>query len=178
MSYVMVAVGVGNAVTAIGGGKASRIQAETEAMQAEYQAKIEEQNGIKLAELIRKAGRAQLGQTRTAYAGAGVVVGEGSAGEAERAVIEGYEGDAHQALLDSWRRGQGLRTQATMARIGGKAAEKASYGAALSSLAQGAYQGYSGWKTGKTGRVTQTDLDAANASSDPIGELNKRKGWT
>ena len=117
-------------------------------------------------------------QANAAFAGAGVKVGEGSAAEVERDITQGYEHDAFQALLEGGRRASGLRLDGQLTRINGDMQETAGYVNAVGTVLSGV-QSYmrqsGGWKTGP---VTKRDLDAANRSSDPLGELNRIKGWT
>lgn len=153
MSWVMVAVGASNAFNNVEAGKTAKGQASLQAQAMDYTAKIEQQNAVKTAELIRKAGRKQLGQATAAYAGAGVQVGEGSAAEVERSITEGVEHDAFQALLDGSRRARGLKTDASMTRIAGDVAQKAGYVNAAGSLLSSGYQGAkaSGWRSAGPG---------------------------
>jgi len=82
-------------------GQMAKGQAEMMAGQSEYQAKVEQQNALATAGIIRRAGRKQIGQATAGFAAAGVKVGEGSAGEVERQINQDVEHDAFQALLDA-----------------------------------------------------------------------------
>lgn len=146
MSFVMGGVSV---YTQLEQGQNAKSAANVNAGQADYQAQVEESNAYKTAQLIRKAGRRAVGQANAGYAASGVVVGEGSAGETEAAIIRGSESDAYQALLEGGSRARALRTDATLMRISGKQAESASYVNAITSAlgAFGQYQKASGWRS-------------------------------
>jgi hypothetical protein len=153
MSFVIAAVGGMNAMQQVQAGKYAKGQAYLQAQQADYQAGIEQQTALQTAGLIRKAGARQVSAANAGYAAAGVKVGAGSALETERYIDQGSEHDAFQALLTGDRRASGLRTQATMDRIGGDAAERGGYvsavGTLLSSGANAMRAG--GWRTAGPG---------------------------
>lgn len=178
MSWLTAAVTGMNALNQVQQGRYAKAQAGLQAQALDYQAKVEQDNALKTAELIRRAGRRQVGQANAAYAAAGVKVGEGSALETERYIEQGVESDAFQALLGGDRRAAGLRLDGQLARIDGSMQKTAGYVNAVGTVLSGV-QSYmrqsGGWKTGP---VTKRDLDAANRSSDPLGELNRIKGWT
>ena len=148
MSYVMVAVAGVNAFNQVQGGKWQKAQGDLQAMQADYQAKQEREAAAGMAEVIRRAGRRQMGAATAGYAAAGVRVGEGSAGEVERDIGQAVEQDAFQTLLTGNRRAAGLELEGKVARIGGKLAQSASYAQAANTLAQGYASGAKSWKTG------------------------------
>jgi hypothetical protein len=149
MSYVMVAVGGMNALQQVQAGRYAKGQANLQADALDYQGKVEEQQALQTARLIRRAGAQQVAQTVSGYAGAGAVVGEGSAGEAERYVEQNVEHDAFQALLEGSRRARGMQTQATVSRIDGQmrqtAGEVQAVGTLLSTGATAMKA--SGWRT-------------------------------
>lgn len=149
MSYVTVAVAGANAFNQVQGGKWQKAQGDLQAMQADYQAKQERQAAAGMAEIIRRNGRRQVGAATAAFAGSGVKVGEGSAGEVERDITQAVEQDAFQTLLTGSRRGAALELEGKVARIGGKLALRASYMQAANTLAQGVAQGAK-WKTPQT----------------------------
>lgn len=151
MSWVMVAVGGMNALNQVNAGKYARGQADLQASQAEYQATVEQKAALDTAAIIRRAGRRQIGQATAAYAGAGVQVGEGSAGEVERQITQDVEHDAFQTILQGDRRARGLQTDATLMRIDGKSKETAGYVNAVGTLLSSGAQAYAGWKTSASG---------------------------
>ncbi len=93
MSYLIAGVAMTglNAFQQVQAGKYAKAQAGLAAAQADYQAQVEQDNALKTAEVIRRAGRKQVGQANAAFAGAGVKVGEGSAAEVERDITQGYD---------------------------------------------------------------------------------------
>lgn len=153
MAYVNVAIAASGAITSLSAGSYAKGQADLQASQMDYQAKQEQQTALETARIIRRAGHKAIGQANAAYAGAGVKVGEGSAGDTERQLYQDVEHDAYQAILEGDRRALGLRTQGTMARAQGDMAKSASYVNAVNSLAGGFYKGMtgSGWRTAGPG---------------------------
>lgn len=147
MAFVTVAI---NALGQIQQGRYANSQAQLQAQSEEFQAHVEEQTALQTAGVIRRAGRRTVGAANAAYAGAGVVVGEGSAGEVERDITQGYEHDAYQAILEGKRRSLGLTTDATLTRIAGSQAQTAGMVNAVGSALQGGYKALkaSGWRTG------------------------------
>jgi len=148
MSWVTVAVAGANAFNQVQQGRWAEDQAGLQAMQSEFKAKQELQAAETMAGMIRKAGRRQVGQTVTAYAGAGVKVGEGSAFEAERQINQDVESDAFQTLLMGQRAATGLELDAKLTRIQGRMAKQASYMQAANTLIQGGSSGLQNWRTG------------------------------
>lgn len=150
MSFVGVAVAGVNAFQQVQAGKYAAGQADLQASQLEYQAKIENDTAMKTAAIIRRAGRRQIGQANAAYAGSGVVVGQGSAGLVEQEIREDVEHDAFQALLEGHRRGRGMETDATLTRIDGAMRRTAGMVNAAGTVLGGGYQAMknNGWRTG------------------------------
>lgn len=142
-----------NALGQVQQGKTARAQANIQAGLSEYQAQVEQDNALKMAEIIRRAGRKQVGQANAAFAGAGVKVGEGSAAEVERDITQGYEQDAFQAILEGNRRARGLQTDAAMERAQGRMAQAAGYVNAVGTVLGGTYGAMraNGWRTAGPG---------------------------
>lgn len=174
MSWVNLAVGGAKAITAIGQGTAADISARAQAGMLDYQAKVETDIAMHTAELIRRAGHAQVGKAEASYAAAGVKVGEGSALETDRQIYQDSEHDAFQAILEGQRRALGLQTDAELTRINGRLMKQAGYVNAVSALASSAYQGYSGWKTRQP--VNGTPGDGYNYNNDAGGDMFSRTG--
>ncbi|HON29427.1 MAG TPA: hypothetical protein PLN11_00090 [Ottowia sp.] len=162
-------------------GRWSKAQADANAAQADYQAQLEQDNALKSAELIRRAGRNQVGQTVAAYAGAGAKVGEGSALEAERQVNQDVEHDAFQAILEGGRRARGLRTQAELTRIDGHMKQTAANVSAVGTVMGGAYGALraSGWRTagpGFSGTQAPAPVEDRSIRPNTYAESNWRGG--
>jgi len=153
MSFVQVAITGFSAFQQVQAGKYAKGQANLEATQLDYQAQVENDNAMKTAAVIRRAGRKQVGQANAAYAGSGVVVGEGSAGDIEAEIRQGVEHDAYQALLEGHRRGRGMSTQAQLTRIDGGMRETAGYVNAVGTALGGSYKALkaNGWRTAGPG---------------------------
>jgi hypothetical protein len=147
MSYVMVAVGASGVISAWGQGQAAKGQAAAQGILADAQAKIEEDAGIEMAKLIRKAGRHAIGASTAGYAAAGVKVGDGSAADVRDEQIVDVQHDAAQAILEGKYRGIGLRTNAAMNMNAARGAANAGVASAIGNAAMYGYTGYKGWKT-------------------------------
>jgi hypothetical protein len=153
MSFITVAVIGSQAFGQLQQGKYAQGQANLNASQLDYRAQVEQHNALQAAQVIRRAGRRQVGQAVAAYAGAGVKVGEGSALEVEGQIGREVEHDAFQTLLEGDLRALGLRTDATMERIGGRMQRSASTVAAVNTVLSGGYNAMraNGWRTGGPG---------------------------
>jgi hypothetical protein len=69
MSFVTVAIIGVSAFQQVQAGKYAKGQANLQAQQMDYQAQVENDNALKTAAIIRRAGRKQVGQANAAYAG-------------------------------------------------------------------------------------------------------------
>ncbi len=145
MAFVSVATAAGQIMS----GKFARAQANLQGDINDWQAGIERQTALKTAEMIRTAARRQVGSANAAAAAAGVVVGEGSSGEAERYIYEQSEKDAYQAILEGDRRARGLEVGGAFSRAQGRMAEAAGWLNATGTVLQGGYNMMraSGWRT-------------------------------
>lgn len=128
-------------------GRAAQAQGAMQGQQLDYQAKVERDNALQTAMLIRRQGKYAVGAADVAAAGSGVVVGQGSAGEADRQIYQDTEHDAYQAILSGDRRGRGLEVQAVGARAQGDIAKSNSVMSAAGTVMSSGYQAFSGWRT-------------------------------
>ena len=128
-------------------GQAARAQGAMQGQQLDYQAKVERDNALQTASLIRRQGRYAVGAADVAAAASGVVVGQGSAGEAERQIYQDSEQDAYQAILSGDRRARGLSVQAVGARASGDIANANAQMAAAGTVLSSGYKMFSGWRT-------------------------------
>lgn len=153
MSFVTVAIAGFNAFQQVQAGKMAQGQANLQASQQEYQGQVERETALNTARIIRRAGRRQVAQANAAYAGAGVKVGEGSAGLVEQEVAQNVEHDAFQALLEGNRRARGMETDAQLTRIDGSLKKTAGYVNAVGTVLASTYQGMraNGWRTAGPG---------------------------
>lgn len=145
--YVMAA---GAAISAIGSyqqGQAQKKMYEEQAQQSVNEGAYRADAAKAQAEKIRKAGRAQIGETRASLAASGVKVGEGTALELERDISQNVEEDALSALLSGKRSTDAAQQEAKMLnRAGANSAKSGAYSAAGTVLsAAGSIAG--GWKT-------------------------------
>jgi len=149
MSWIAVAVGVSGAYSSIQQGNAAQRGADMQADAESYQAKVEQQSALQTAGIIRRAGQRQVAQANAAYAGAGVKIGEGSAGRVEQQITQDYEHDAYQAILEGNRRARGLQVNATATRLSGDMAQTAANVNALNSVLSSGLSGLSnsGWRS-------------------------------
>lgn len=134
-------------------GRKAKNAANQQAEQFDQQAAFERDNAEGEAARIRRAGMVQRGQTLGALAAAGVKIGDGSALDIERQVMEDYSRDEYMALLTGERNARSLSASAGQARQAGKDARRASYVNAATSLlsAGSSVMGASGWRTGGPG---------------------------
>lgn len=130
-------------------GKAAQRQANEDAARMEYQALAEQDAALARAEQIRRQGVSMRGQTVAGAAASGVKIGEGSALDAERQVMEDTEADAYLAILGGKNAAEGLRADAAASRRAGRDARRASKVAAFSTLLSAGSQGMqaSGWRS-------------------------------
>lgn len=99
------------------------------------------------AEKIRKAGKAQVGEANAALAASGVKLGQGSALEVKKSIIQNSEEDALSAILSGKRITQTANQEASMmARAGDNAENNALMGAAGTALSAGGQYLSGGWK--------------------------------
>jgi hypothetical protein len=108
----------------------------------EYQAQVDQSNALYQAKVIRAEGATARGQTVASAAASGIVVGQGSAGDAERKVMQDTETDAYMAILNGDRAAASARADAELRRRAGRNAVKASYINATSSLLSAGSRGY------------------------------------
>lgn len=134
-------------------GRAAQRQADQDAARMEYQAAIEQDNALATADQIRRQGVRDRGQTVATIAASGVKIGEGSALDAEREVMQDAEADAYMAILNGGRAAQGLRSDAAATRRAGRQAKRAANIAAASTLLSAGAQGMrsSGWRSAGPG---------------------------
>jgi hypothetical protein len=125
---------IGSQQQAVAAGRA----AEADADDMEYQAALSRDQGQAEAQRIRREGRRQRGSTVAAVAASGVKVGEGSALDAERTVMQDYEQDAAIAILNGERQGDVLDRRARgRRRAGGTQGMASMLGGVGSLLGQG-----------------------------------------
>jgi len=129
-------------------GRAARSAAETDAMWAEASARESRQDAQGVASRVRREGASARGSTLAAVAASGVKVGEGSALDAERQVMEDYSRDEYMAILSGERRATGMEAEARSRRRAGRDAQRAGYINAGTSLMASGAQGLkdSGWR--------------------------------
>lgn len=147
MSWVTVAVGGMQAVQSVQAGRAARQQAELQAQASEWQGRLAEQEALRTASVIRRAGRRQVAEANSAFVGAGVALGQGSAADVEREITTGFEQDAFQAILEGKRRALGLSVEAAGMRAEGRMRQAAGVVGALDSLLSTGAKAYGKWQT-------------------------------
>lgn len=127
------------AAGSISQGIGARRAADSQAAQYELQAATERDNAQAEAENIRREGSAARGGTLAALAGSGVTVGQGSALEAERKVVDDYLHDEYMAILTGDRRAGAMQETARQTRKAGRDAMRAGFiNAGTSLLSAGA----------------------------------------
>lgn len=150
MSWISIGAAAVSAFGQYQSGQAAKAQGNLQAGQLNYQGSVEQQNAMQQAEMIRRQQRYAVGRSDVAAAGSGIVVGEGSAGEADRQIYQDSEHDAYQAILSGNRKARSLSLQASGARAAGDMAATNADEQAFGTVLGGAYQGLrgSGWRTG------------------------------
>lgn len=136
-----------SAMGSISGGNADRAQANYQAAQEDYQARVAQDDALAQADIIRKSARRTKAEASAAYAGAGVKVGEGSAEEVDRQIGIDSEHDAAMAILTGNRRARGLNQDAEMTRLAGRNAARSGVVKAFGTALSAGYQISSGWRT-------------------------------
>lgn len=141
---------VSTAVTAysqVQNGKNQEKLANAQAQQTVNEGAYKEDAAKAQAEKIRKAGKAEVGAANAALAASGVKIGEGSALEIRKNIIENSEQDALSAILSGKRAVTAANDEAGMLQQSGANAssngQMAAFGTVLSSAATSQS---SGWK--------------------------------
>lgn len=132
--------------TAIMQGEQQKDWADYQSDQAQADATAERQASILQAEKIRKFAKKQQSEANAALAGSGVNVGEGTAVEINKDIIERGEEDALMSIFGD-RSSQYLQ-ESEGYKIKGQAAQNAGYLNASSSVLAGGYE-TSKWKKQK-----------------------------
>ena len=151
---MLAGVGAGlNVVGQVGQGRAADRQARGAAAESEYQAALALDDAQAEAANIRRAGARQRGETLAGIAASGVKIGEGSAGDAERQVMEQAARDEYMTILTGDRQASAYRRQAANQRAAGRDARRAANIGAFSSLlsAGGSFARASGWRSNGPG---------------------------
>jgi hypothetical protein len=133
-------------VSSIYQGQISKIQGDMQGQQMDYAARVAKDDALAQATMIRKQQRYAIGAADTAAAASGVVVGEGSAGEANRQIYQDTEHDAYMAIINGDRRAGALQTEGNMARMAGGNAEKNGYLKGMTTALSAGYEA-SKWPT-------------------------------
>lgn len=130
------------AVGSISQGRAAKNQAYGEARQMDYQAAVERDNAAAEAAVIRRMGERARGETLAGIAASGIKIGEGSALDAERQVMEDAAVDEYMALLTGERNARSLEMSAKQRRAAGRAARNAGYISGFTSLLSAGSKGF------------------------------------
>jgi hypothetical protein len=134
-------------------GQAADQAARGQAEEYERQAGIEREMAERDAASTRRAGAVGRGRTLGALAVSGVKIGEGSALDVERQVMEDYSRDEYIQILNGNIRGRALEFEAGQTRRAGRDARRASYMQAGTSLLSAGYSGAraGGWRSAGPG---------------------------
>ena len=146
--YAMMAATAVSALGSVAQGAAAQEQANAQAQEALNQGAYAKDAAKAHAENIRKAGRAQVGETRASLAASGVKLGEGTALELEKDVAQRVEEDALSAQLSGKRAGDSAERQAALLGKAGDNAMTNSYFSAASTVLAGGSSIAKGWKFG------------------------------
>jgi hypothetical protein len=128
-------------------GQAQKEQANAQAQQALNDAAYEQDAYKQQADKIRRAGKAQVGETNAALAASGAKLGEGTPLELKKTIIQRSEEDALTAIMSGGRAQSAGAEQAAIYGKAGKAAEVNSYFGAAKTVLGGAIDyNRGGWK--------------------------------
>lgn len=141
------------AVSSIQQGRSAQARANMEGDRLDFQGRMEQDEAQAQAARIRREGTQARGAVLGAVAASGVKVGEGSALDAERQVMQDYTQDEYMAILTGDRRALGLKLNADSTRRAGRDAKRAGYINAATSLLSSGAQGMkaSGWRSNGPG---------------------------
>jgi hypothetical protein len=144
---LMLAATVMQAAGSIRQGNAAARQYSDAAAQDDYQAGIERSNASAEAARIRVAGERQHGATLAGVAASGIKIGEGSALDAERQVMQDASRDEYMTLLTGARRSDAFLREAAMKRAAARDARRAGNVSTFTSLlgSGGNFLKASGW---------------------------------
>ena len=146
MTAAMTATAASGGMSAIGAlrqGGQQKAFFDAQALQSEADAIAAAGQGQVNADIIRKAGRLQVGAARAGAARAGVVVDAGSAGQAVDTINREAELDALTQLITGRLTGARLNAQGSQQRISGQVAMKNANFEAVGSLLQAGAKGAS-----------------------------------
>jgi hypothetical protein len=146
-TVILLAATAVSATGAIMQGQAQKKQANAQAQQALNESAYEQDAYKQQAEKIRRAGKAQVGETNAALAASGVKLGEGTPLELKKTIVQRSEEDALTAILQGGRSMAAGEEQAAIYGRAGKNAVKSSYMQAGSTALGGFYKAQQGgWK--------------------------------
>ena len=135
------------AVGQLSQGRAAQKTAEGDAYALEAGARMDRLDGESNARRVRRAGIEARGAAVSGAAAAGVKIGEGSALDVERQVMEDYSADEYFALLNGNQRADQRQTEAKLRRLAGRDAKRAGQTQAATTLLGSGVAGAraSGW---------------------------------
>lgn len=153
-------------------GRSANSAAQGQAEEYERQASAERFMAERDASMVRRAGAEARGRTLGALGVSGVKVGEGSALDVERQVMEDYSRDEYIQILNGEIRGRSLELAAGQSRRAGRDARRAANMQAVTSLlssgASAAKAG--GWRSAGPGfSGTQAPAPVRGATFIPTG---------
>jgi uncharacterized FlaG/YvyC family protein len=153
MSFVAVAIGGYSAWQTYQQGQTDRAMGHLQGKALDYQAEQEKQAAIEQATLVRRAGREANASATSAFAGAGVKVGEGSADEVVRQIGIDSAHDVYQTILNGDRRANALRAGASQSRTQGDLAASNANAKAVGTVLSSGYGAMraNGWATAGPG---------------------------
>ena len=149
LSYAAMASAAVTVVGTIVNGQNQKEQANAQAQQALNESAYEADAYKQEADKIRRAGKSQVGEVNASLAASGVKIGEGTALELKKTVIQRSEEDALTAIMQGGRSSTAGKEQASLYGKAGDAAVTNSYfkaGATVLGAAADYKRG--GWKGG------------------------------
>lgn len=152
-------------------GRAANSAAKAQAEDLERQASAERFMAERDAAMVRREGAAARGRTLGALGASGVKVGEGSALDVERQVMEDYARDEYIQILNGEIRGRAMELEASNTRRAGRDARRAAFMQAGTSLLGSAAGGMraGGWRSAGPGfSGTQAPAPVRSATFIPV----------
>lgn len=147
-AYAALAVAaVGSAYASIESGRQQKAMAERQAQSAVNAAAYDADAAKAHAENIRKAGRAQVGEAKAALAASGVKLGEGTALEIQKSIVENSAKDELSAILSGKRATAAANEEAGMLMQAGANAQNNGYMSAATTVLGTGATIYGDWKT-------------------------------
>lgn len=147
VEVALLAMAAVSAVGTVMAGQAQQEQYNAQAQQALNTAAYEADSYKQQADKIRRAGKAQVGETNAALAASGVKLGEGTPLELKKTIIQRSEEDALTAIMQGGRaKSAGAEQASIYGKAGDSAVTNSYFSAAKTVLGASVDYNRGGWK--------------------------------